>query len=89
MFFLKRPTLFNEHLHNYCLQSTNNYIKKLVEKIIEERKSLKYKIDLVTENTGTSPNSNPNNFILQVLVFLSTSTILYYFIIQKRKYVFL
>jgi len=84
MFFFKRPTLFNEYLHNHCLQSTNNYIKKLVEKTDEERKSSKYKIDLVTENTVSNPNSNPNNFILPVLVFLSTSTILYYFYNSKK-----
>jgi len=84
MLFLKRPKLFNQNLHNHCLQSTNNYIKKLVEKTYEERKNPKYKIDLVTENTVSNPNSNPNNFILRVLVFLSTSTILYYFYNSKN-----
>jgi len=84
MLFFKRPTPFNEYLHSYCLQSTNNYIKKLVEKIDEERKRPKYKIDLVTEATVSNPNSNPNNFMLSVLVFLSTSSILYYFYNSKK-----
>ena len=84
MLFYKRPTFFNQSLHNYCLQSSNNYIKKLVEKIDEERKNPKYKIDLVSENTVSNPNSNPNNFILPVLVFLSTSTIIYYFYNSKK-----
>jgi hypothetical protein len=84
MLFIKRSALFNQNLHNYLLQSTNNYIKKLVEKTDEERKSPKYKLDLVTENTVPNPNSNPNNFILPVLVFLSTSTIIYYFYNSKK-----
>jgi hypothetical protein len=84
MLFLKRPALFNENLHNYCLKYTNNYIKKLVEKIDEERKNPKYKIDLVTENTVSNPNSNPNNFIFSVLVFLSTSSFLYYYYNSKK-----
>ena len=85
MLFFKRPTPFNEYLHNHCLQSTNNYIKKLVEKIDEERKTRTgYKINLVTETTVSNPNSNPNNFMLSVLVFLSTSSILYYFYNSKR-----
>jgi hypothetical protein len=84
MLFLKRPKLFNENLHNYCLQSTNNYIKKLVGKIDEERKFPKCKIDLVTENYVSDPNSNPNNFIFSVLVFLSTTSILYYFYNSKK-----
>ena len=84
MFFFKRPILFNQHLHNHCLQSTNNYLKKLVEKTDEERKSPKYKINLVTETTFSNPNSNPNNLMFTVLVFLSTSSILYYFYNSKK-----
>ena len=84
MLFFKRPALFNQNLHNYCLQYTNNYIKKIVEKTDEERKMPKYKIDLVTETSVSDPNSNPNNFIFSVLVFLSTSSILYYFYNSKK-----
>ena len=85
MLFYKRPIFFNQDLHNYCLKSMNDSIKKRIEKNDEERKFKNFKINLVTENSvATNSNFNPQNFIFSVFIFLSTSSFIYYFYNSKK-----
>jgi hypothetical protein len=79
--FLKRPKIFNQELHNYCLKSTNESIRKLVEKNEKERK---FKFDDKLFIASDNSNPNPNNNIITFLCFLSVSSILLYFYNSKR-----
>ena len=66
-------------LHDYCIKSTNDSIRKISENYNEERKIKKM---ILPSNTSISipfdPNSNIDLF-LSILCVLSSSTILYYF----------
>ena len=80
----RNPLIFNQKLHDYCLNSTYESIKRKLAKNDEERKTT-IKVNLVT----AVANSDTNNSFLPVLVFLSISSLLYYFYKSKSKYVFL
>jgi hypothetical protein len=77
----RNPQIFNQKLHDYCLNSTYESIKKKLAKNDEERKTI-IKVNLVTDITN--PNPNPNNPFLPVLFFLSISSLLYYFYNSKK-----
>lgn len=79
----RNPIMFNQKLHDYCLNSTYESIKRKLEKNDEERKT-KNKFNLVTDVCNHNPNSNPNNPFLPVLVFLSISSFFYYFYNSKK-----
>ena len=64
----RNPLIFNQKLHDYCLNSTYESIKKKLAKNDEERKT-NIKLNLVTVDTVSNPN--PNNPFIPVLVFLS------------------
>lgn len=80
----RNPLIFNQKLHDYCLNSTYESIKRKLAKNDEERKTT-IKVNLVT----AVANPDTNNSFLPVLVFLSISSLLYYFYKSKSKYVFL
>jgi hypothetical protein len=84
---LKRPNFFNKSLHDYCLKSTNNSIKKIIENCDEERKYKSVKFNLTTNESCPEPNNNNN--IIPFIYFLSISSFLLYFYNRKIKYVFL
>ena len=83
---LKRPNFFNKSLQDYCLKSTNESIKRIVEKCDEERKYKSVKFNLTTNDSYPEPN---NNNIIPFICFLSISSFLLYFYNRKIKYVFL
>jgi hypothetical protein len=74
--------IFNQKLHNYGLNSTYESIKKLLYKNDEERKR-KIKFNIVSEESVSNP-SPPNNPFIPVLIFLSISSIIYYFYNSKK-----
>jgi hypothetical protein len=84
---LKRPNFFNKSLKDFCLKSTNESIKKIVENCDEERKYKLVKFNLTTNDSYPEPN-NKNN-IIPFICFLSISSFLLYFYNRKIKYVFL
>ena len=80
----KKPLFFNEGLRKYCLQSTNGYIKTLVEKYETERmNNVKYLTDtdgnIVVIHSPLTPDGNSKNFIVATLCFLSVVTVMHLF----------
>lgn len=86
-FLSKNRIQINQKLRDYCIQSTNESIRKLSEPCNEER-NLKRQIDCFMCNDNSSLPNNNNGLIIPILCFLSSSTILYYFIKVQCKYVF-
>jgi len=82
LFNFKRP-IYNQNIREYCLKSTNESIKKLIEKSNEERKNKELQLNLVT-NYVPSNNPNLNNPYLPVLIFLSVTSFIYYFYNSKK-----
>ena len=78
---LKRPNFFNKQLRDYCLISTNESIKKMIEKCDEERKYKSIKFNLTTNDSCPEPNNNNN--IIPFICFLSISSFLIYFYNRK------
>jgi hypothetical protein len=78
---LKRPFFFNKSLQDYCLKSTNESIKKMIEKCDEERKYKSIKFNLTTNDSCPEPNNNNN--IIPFICFLSISSFLLYFYNRK------
>lgn len=60
---LKRPSFFNKSLKDFCLKSTNESIKKIIEKCHEERKYKQIKLNLTTNDSCPEPNNNIIPFI--------------------------
>lgn len=80
---LKKPIYYNKELHDYCLKSTNDSIKKMIEKNNEERKKKSVYFDLqIKEKEYTF---EPKNEVFPFLLFLSASTFLFYFIAKTDK----
>jgi hypothetical protein len=82
---MKRPTrplyLYNKKIQDYYINSTYESIKKKISKTDEERKTQKIvQLNLVT--TPSIPNST--NPFIPVLVFLSISSLVYYFYNSKK-----
>jgi len=76
------PTLWNntKKMREYNLNSTYESIKKHVVKTDEERKN-----QLVNFNLVTAPSiPNSTNPFIPILVFLSVSSLVYYFYNSKR-----
>ena len=70
---LKKPELYNKELRQYCLQSTNDSIKRIVQR---EKKVLRFNL-VEKDNYPDDPSYN-NNYTNYFLYFLSTSTFAYY-----------
>jgi hypothetical protein len=82
---MKRPIkplyLYNKKIQDYYINSTYESIKKYSTKTDEERKIQKIvQLNLVT--TPSLPNST--NPFIPVLVFLSISSLVYYFYNSKK-----
>jgi len=80
--FNRRP-IFNPRLSNYCIQSTNESIRKLVEKYNKEQKDYKINYDMLIRDSNIDP-PNMNNLYIYLLCFLSTSSFVYYFLNKKQ-----
>jgi len=78
---LKRTKFFNQDLYNFCFKSTNESIKKIVEKNDKERNLKNIKINLIKQDTSSQPN---NNYIISLIGFLSISSIFYIFYRTKK-----
>jgi hypothetical protein len=78
--FGMKPKFFNQELHNYCLKSTNESIKKMIENYEKERKKQQYKLILYDDDYP----SKPNNSIIIVAFFLSIIGFLNYFNNSKK-----
>jgi len=82
---MKRPTrplyLYNKKIQDYYINSTYESIKKKISKTDEERKNQK----IVQCNLVTAPSvPNSTNPFIPVLVFLSISSLVYYFYNSKK-----
>jgi hypothetical protein len=78
---LKKPKFFNQELHNYCLKSTNDSIKRMVERYDTERRNKKILLNLNQDSCPSDPNKNS---AIAIIFFLSVSSFLYYFYNSKR-----
>ena len=78
---IKPLYLYNKKMRDYCLNSTYESIKKKISKTDEERKTQK----IVQLNLVTAPSvPNSTNPFIPVLVFLSISSLVYYFYNSKK-----
>ena len=73
--FMKRPFYVNNSLRDYCNKKTNESIRKLTEKYNLEGKSNNLKTLLNEDDNNVDPDFNYFPFLL----FLSISTIAFYF----------
>jgi hypothetical protein len=73
--YLKKPLYLNNGLRDYCNKTTNESIRKLTEKYNLERNIQKNAILLDCDDNDERPNINLLNFLL----FLSVSSITFYF----------
>jgi len=81
-YFNKKPIILqNDSLRQYYIQSTNDSIKRLVEKY-DSQKINKY--DVMLSNNSENNNNQPIINILGFLGFLSISTTAFYF--YRRNY---
>jgi len=72
---------YNIKMREYNLNTTYESIKKKIAKTDEERKNQLINFNLVT----TTPSiPNPTDPFIHVLVFLSISSLVYYFYNSKR-----
>ena len=71
----KKPIYINRSLHDYCRKSTEESIRKKTEKYNLERN----KPVLNTTFTINNDNNNPEFNIYTFLLFLSISSISFYF----------
>jgi hypothetical protein len=82
--FNNRNPFYNKSLMDYCRKSTEESIKKLVE-----REKVKENIDFNITNLQVIPNNNNNNnnnnnAISTFFIILSTSSFIYYFLNTKK-----
>jgi|688.fasta_scaffold358072_2 hypothetical protein len=81
-----KNSLANTTLSKYCIQSTNESIRKMVEKYNKEMKEIKkpeINFDLLIQDSSGVSNNN-NIFFIQFFCFLSTSTFIYYLLNKKQ-----
>lgn len=76
--------VYNPTLSNYCIKSTNESIRKMVEKYNEEQKEKRIDFGLLIANSSKDPDPNKNTFFIQFFCFLSTSTFIYYLLNKKQ-----
>jgi hypothetical protein len=82
-----RPHLFNKKMYDYCIESTNKSIKNIIERKNTEKNNItNLKINL---ETIESSSIIPRNNLAPVIFIISVSSIIYFVIAQKDKYVFL
>ena len=74
-FLFKKPIYINSSLHDYCRKSTEESIRKKTEKYNLERKNQMLNTTIISNND----NNNPDFKIYTFLLFLSISSISFYF----------
>ena len=77
---LRKPIYYNKKLHDYCLKSTNDSIKKIAEKYDEERKRKAISLDL----NIIDYNLKPKNETLPFILLISITSFVFY-IMSKDK----
>jgi hypothetical protein len=77
-----RHPVFNERLSNYCIQSTNESIRKMVEKYNIDKKDHKINLNMLITDTNNDP-PDKNDFYIYLICFLSTTSFVYYFLNKK------
>jgi len=84
--FMSRPKIFNTKLHDYCLKSTNDSVRRMIENREKERKFKNIDLSyLLKDSNSSNPDNNNNNNIIVPFVFiLSISSIIYYFYNYKK-----
>lgn len=80
---LRKPIYYNKELHDYCLKSTNDSIKRIIEKNDEERKKKLICFDLQVKDINC--DFKPKNEVFPFILFLSVSSFLFYFMSQNNK----
>jgi hypothetical protein len=85
--FNNRKPFYNKSLMDYCRKSTEESIKKFVEREKEKNK-VKENIDFNITNLQVLPNNNNNNnnnnAIGVFFIILSTSSFIYYFLKTRK-----
>jgi hypothetical protein len=76
-FLFKKPIYINRSLHDYCRKSTEESIRKKTEKYNLERKNQLSNTRFTINNDNN--NNNPEFNIYTFLLFLSISSISFYF----------
>jgi hypothetical protein len=74
--FVKTPLNINNSLRDICTKSTNESIRKLTEKYNLERKKPQFKTLIYDDSGG---DEVPNFVFLNFILFLSISSITFYF----------
>lgn len=72
--FFKANYLFNKTINDYCRNSTNESIKKITDRYNLERNKLKIRTPF-----GDEKIDNPKIGIGSILIFLSISTLTFFF----------
>ena len=74
---LSNKPLINNELRDYCNKTTNDSIRKLTEKYSLERKNPQFKTLIYDNHDG---DEFPKFYFCHFLIFLSISTVTFYFI---------
>jgi len=75
-FMTKRPIYFNKNLSDYCTSSTNESIRKIIEKLKLERSKPKIKVSF---NDDDDNSEKPELNFFHFIAFLSISYGTYFF----------
>ena len=80
-FITRNKIDINTKIRDYCIQSTNDSIRKITEKYNEEKKMQKPSIISPLTVSMSNPSDPESNIgiILSIIFFLSSSTYIYYF----------
>ena len=76
------PLLLNKKISDYCRNSTNESIRKLIERHNSEKEKPKFNFDINTSNENNNDNNNKNNHkevsFINFIIFLSVSSIAFF-----------
>jgi len=72
-----KPKIYNQKIHDYCLQSTKDSIRKMIERKEEERKSNPYNLNLNSLVATSHSNPSGNPIIPIIFIFISFSSFIY------------
>lgn len=76
---MQRPQMLNQQLRNYCLQSTNNFIKKLLEK-----KNKENTVNLETDSDDNYNLKPDKKILIPFMCVLSISSFAFLYYNSKR-----
>ena len=80
-FITRNKIHINTKIRDYCIQSTNDSIRRITEKYNEDKKIQKISIINPFTISASNPSDPESNIgmILSIVFFLSSSTYIYYF----------